>query len=344
MGARQQDVGQGRETGGRIVISAKAPARNSFPAVTSAPLRGTQSFVTVMASTWRRPGLTAIEVLWRWVVGIPWLWFAVRAVLAALRAHPVDTFALEAMTVFQPMVALATLERQIGPLLPPLQATARWLLPVGVAAWAIASTAGRLAIWHRLDASLTRRFTPVAVLGLLRVLLLLLFLWMWIRGIGAAAQYSISSAVQSGAEPNLVLFAAMLVVLTLVTFLLWSLAVWPLDAAPLFVLAEGQGVVGSLRSAMGAPALRSKLVEINLVMGIVKVGLLVFAMVFCATPLPFSAEETQTFLISWWSFVGVCFLVALDFFHAVRRAANLSFFRTVGASKIEATQGPDRAY
>lgn len=315
-----------------------------MPTVAAAPLRGTQSFVTVMASTWRRPGLTALEVLWRWVVGIPWLWFVVRGVSSALRAHPVDPAALEAMTVFQPMAAVDTLERQFAPLLPPLRATAQWLLPAGVAAWAVVSTAGRMAIWRRLDVSLPRRFGPIAVLGLLRVLLLLLFLWIWIRGIGAAARYSISSAVSQGAEPNLVLFSAMLVVLTLLIFLLWCLVVWPLDAAPLFVLGDGQGVTGSLRSALGARVLRSKLVEINLVMGIVKIGLLVLATVFCATPLPFSAEETQTFLISWWSFVGVLFLMALDFFHVVRRAANLSFFRTLVTPIGDTADKANRAY
>lgn len=307
-------------------------------------MRGTQSFVTVMAGTWRRPGLTALEVLWRWAVGLPWMWFAAGALTHALRGHPVNAAALEAMTVFQPMEALDTLNRQLAPLLPPLEATARWLLPVGVAAWAVASTAGRLAIWRRLEPALPGRPGPVAVLGLLRLLLLLAFLWLWVRGIGAAARYSISFAVDRGAEPNLVLFATLLVVLTLLLFLLWSLVVWPLDAAPLFVLAEGQGVVASLRSALRAADLRSKLVEINLVMGIVKVGLLVLAMVFSATPLPFAAEETQTFLVSWWSFVGVLFLLSLDFFHVVRRAANLTFFRTLVTPKKDTKTAAERAY
>lgn len=326
------------------MIPANASARNLSRAAPPAPLRGTQSFVTVMAGTWRRPGLTAIEVFWRWAVGLPWLWFATRGVLQALRAHPVDTVALEAMTVFQPLAALDTLDRQMAPLLPPLRAMGRWLLPSCAAAWVGVSTAGRLAIWRRLDSSLPRRFGPVALLGGLRLLLLLLFFWGWGRGIGAAAQYCIPAAVSAGAEPNLVLFAAIVVVLTLLLFLLWSLVVWPLDAAPLFVLAEGQGVGASLRSALGAGALRSRLVEINLVMGIVKVGLAVLAMVFCATPLPFSAEETQGFLISWWSFVGVLFLIALDFFHVVRRAANLSFFRTLMTPKSDITDAPERAY
>ncbi len=294
-----------------------------------------------MAGTWRRPGLTAIEVLWRWAVGVPWLWFAVRAIVQAVRAHPVDTVALEAMTVFQPMAAANTLSVQLAPLLPPLEALAGWLLPVGIAAWALASTAGRLAIWRRLDSSLPGRFGPVASLGLLRLLLLLAILWLWIRGIGAAAYYSISAAVSAGAEPNLVLFSAMVVVLTLLLFLLWSVVVWPLDAAPLFVLADGQGLGMSLRSALAAGALRSRLIEINLVMGIVKVGLLVLAMVFCATPLPFSAEETQGFLLSWWCFVGVLFLIALDFFHVVRRAVNLAFFRTLVTPKSDTGTSQD---
>lgn len=313
-----------------------------MPPSSEAPLRGTQSFVTVMVSTWKRPGLTLIEVLWRWCVGLPCLWIAVRALTLALRAHPLNTPALEAMTVFQPLAAVNTLQRQVAPLLPPLQAVARWLLPVGAGAWVAASTAGRLAIWRRLDVSLPLRVGPIALLGLLRLVLLLLFFWGWVRGIGAAARYSISSAVGAGAEPNLVLFAAMVVVLTLLTFLLWCLVVWPLDAAPLFALAEGKGVLASLHAALRDRVLRSKLVEINLVMGIVKVGLTVLAMVFSATPLPFSAEETQTFLLSWWSFVGILFLMALDFFHVVRRAANLSFFQALATPPGDLRNDSDR--
>ena len=297
-----------------------------------------------MAGVWKRPRLTALEVLWRWTAGLPFLALAVRALTHALRAHPFDMTALEAMTVFEPAAALRTLQGQIAPLLGPLRSAGRWLFPGGVLAWTIASAAGRLAIWRQLGVFLPGRFGPVAaastlrialriyVLGLLRLLLLLLFFWMWFRGIGAAARYSIFGifdATHAASEPNLVGFAAIVVVLTLALFLLWSLAVWLLDAAPLFALAGGEGVGASLRSALAASALRSELIEINLVMGIVKVGLLVLAMVFSATPLPFAAEETTGFLVGWWSFVGVLFLVALDFFHVVRRAANLSFFETL---------------
>ena len=59
--------------------------------------------------------------------------------------------------------------------------------------------------------------------------------------------------------------------------------------------------------------LRSKLVEINLVLGIVKAALIVLAMVFCATPVPFKEEINGTSLYVWWALVrwvlcGVRFL------------------------------------
>ncbi len=34
-------------------------------------MRGTQSFVHTLSECWRRPSLTALEVLWRWAYGIP---------------------------------------------------------------------------------------------------------------------------------------------------------------------------------------------------------------------------------------------------------------------------------
>lgn len=318
------------------------------------PLRGTQSFVGVMAAMWKRPGLTALEVLWRWIVGAPLLWLTVRAGVQALRAHPLDAAAWEAMTVFQPMAAVQTAGREIAPLLPGLWQTARWLLPLGATAWAVASTLGRGLLWRRLDPSLPARWGPMAALNGLRSLLLAGTLLLWEGAIAVAGRYSLATASTSGigtgkeasVEPNLVLFAAAVVVLTLLLFVLWCLIAWPLDAACLFVLAGRQGFGQALRSAVHAPALRARLVEINLVMGIVKVGLAVLAMVFSATPLPFAAEETRGFLLGWWSFVGVLFLLALDFFHGVRRAANLAFFQALMrpiADRVESLGDSERA-
>ena len=39
--------------------------------IAAGTVRGTQSFVHTLSECWRRPSLTALEVLWRWAYGIP---------------------------------------------------------------------------------------------------------------------------------------------------------------------------------------------------------------------------------------------------------------------------------
>jgi hypothetical protein len=68
-------------------------------------------------------------------------------------------------------------------------------------------------------------------------------------------------------------------------------------------------------------------VEINLVMGIVKIALIVLAMVFSATPLPFESVTTPEFLLSWWVGVTVLYFLGSDFFHVARQVAYLQLWR-----------------
>ena len=67
--------------------------------------------------------------------------------------------------------------------------------------------------------------------------------------------------------------------------------------------------------------------EINLVMGIVKIALIVLAMVFSATPLPFQTVTTPEFLAWWWAGVAMLYLVGSDFFHVARLVAYLGLLR-----------------
>ena len=127
--------------------------------------------------------------------------------------------------------------------------------------------------------------------------------------------------MERGLEPSYVPGFAMAVTATLLLFVLWAAVSWVLRIAPVLTMSHGLGVVESLRAAVRLGALKSKLIEINLVMGIVKVALLVLVMVFSACPLPFESVESQSFLMWWWSGVGVLYLVASDYFHVVRTAA-----------------------
>jgi hypothetical protein len=119
----------------------------------------------------------------------------------------------------------------------------------------------------------------------------------------------------------------MAVTVTLLVFLLWVSTNWILRIAPILAMSRRLGALASLRAAVRIGVLRSKLIEINLVMGIVKVALIVLAMVFSSCPLPFESVESQTFLACWSIGVGVLFLVASDYFHVVRAAAYDALFR-----------------
>ena len=117
--------------------------------------------------------------------------------------------------------------------------------------------------------------------------------------------------------------AALAIVTTLGLFTLWMTMSWSLWLAPILAMLHRLGLAGGLRAALRSGPLRGKLVEINLVMGIIKIALLVLAVVLSSTPLPFETIATRTFLLWWWAGASVLFLLASDFFHAARLVAYL---------------------
>jgi hypothetical protein len=59
----------------------------------------------------------------------------------------------------------------------------------------------------------------------------------------------------------------------------------------------------------------------------VKIALIVLAMVFSASPLPFESVATPEFLFFWWLLMTVLYFVASDFFHVARQVAYLQLWR-----------------
>jgi len=78
--------------------------------------------------------------------------------------------------------------------------------------------------------------------------------------------------------------------------------------------------------SLGKP-FRAKLVEINLVMGIVKLALIVVAMVFSSVLIPFSDEVGAGALHLEWVVVSVFYFVASDYFQVVRLKGFVEFWR-----------------
>ena len=295
--------------------------------IAAGTVRGTQSFVHTLSACWKRPSLTALEVLWRWLYGIPALLVLRYEGLKILQETPVDWVALRSMTVLDPMGATTTLAKAMMALLPPVLSVALWLAPLLVVVWVVVSAVGRTVVMRRVDGRLHARVGTLIVLQAIRVVALLGSFLVWFWGMEWAAGVTVTGPIATGGEPNLVGYFALAIVGTLGLFMLWAVVSWALSVAPLLAMLRGLGVGGSLAAAFRVGPVRSKLVEINLVMGIVKIALIVLALVFSASPLPFESVTTPEFLFWWWLLVTGVYFVASDFFHVARQVAYLQLWR-----------------
>lgn len=301
--------------------------RGDLVSAADGSVRGTQSFVRTLSECWSRPSLTALEILWRWTYGVPALLLLWHVAKSILSETSLDLNALQAMTVTRPLDAAQTLAAAMAVLLPPVSREAIWLVPVLLFAWVVWSSVGRTIVLRRADSELHARPWTMMVLQLIRVLALGAAFVLWLLCLRGAAADTVTGPLARGEDPNLVTYFAFAIVSTLGVFALWAVISWFLSIAPLLSMLRNQGVVPSLSAALKVGPLRSKLVELNLVMGIVKVALLVLAMVFSATPLPFESIATTAFLNVWWVIVAIAYFMASDFFHVARAVAYLKLWR-----------------
>jgi hypothetical protein len=303
------------------------PVQQDGVVIAAGTVRGTQSFVHTLTACWKRPSLTALEVLWRWLYGIPALLVLRYEALKILQETPIDFAALRNMTVLDPMGSAATMAKALMVLLPPVLRLAMWLAPLMVVVWVLVSSVGRTVVMRRVDNRLHTRLGTLIVLQAVRVVALLASFVVWFWCMERAADVTVTGPLARGGEPNLVGYFSLVIVGTLVLFLSWAVVSWALSVAPLLAMLRGLGAGGSLAAAFRLGPLKSKLVEINLVMGIVKIALIVLAMVFSASPLPFESVATPEFLFFWWFLMTVLYFVASDFFHVARQVAYLQLWR-----------------
>ena len=303
----------------------------------AAPLRGTQSLVGQMGWVFERPLLTALEVAWRWIFGVPFLvlcWIEAQRVLAAL---PPESAGLTALDPQNPWVAAVQLSNAWALYQPHVAAVLCWLLPLAALVWVVVSGLGRNLVLKRMEPSL--RFRPIEMMALQASWLALFAVtyWGWFRSIAWVA----ATHITPGAEPDLVGYSMGVIFLSLGFFTAWALASWALSIAPLLMLLEERSALSSIgQSFRLGKAMMAKLVEINLVMGIVKLALLVLAMVLSAAPLPFS-DQLGSGTLRWISAVAVIFyLVASDYFHVVRLKGFVEFWKMFRSSKAASHLNP----
>ena len=288
-------------------------------------VRATQSAVGQMGWVFAHPSLTALEVAWRWIFGAPMLlvcWIQAQRILAQL---PPDSTGLDKVNLQDPWVSAVRLADAWDLYRPHVVHVLVWLGPLAAVAWVVISALGRNLVMKRLEPDLP--FRPVSMIALQAAWLaaLIFTCWAWFRSIGWAADQHIGN----GAEPDLVGYTVWVIVFTLGFFTLWALISWAVAIAPMLVLLENRSAFSGLRESLrlGKP-FTSKLVEINLVMGIVKLALLVLAMVFSSVLIPFAEQVGAGTLHIEWFVVSIFYFVASDYFQVVRLKGFIEFWRS----------------
>ena len=301
------------------------------------PVRGTQSFVGTLSACWRRPGVTALEVLWRWcfgVVALGFVWWRFARVAwldlgldRALLNDPVGAITADTVGAAGKIAgAVSILARTVWSL-------GWWVGPVLVVGWIVVSSVGRTVVLRRVDERLRARVGTLMGLQAVRMTALAGVFGAWYLGAGAAARVMVTGPLGRHEDPNLVGFCAAVIVLSLGLFVGWAAVSWVVQVAPLLAMSRGLGVLASLRAALGLGAVRAKLAEVNLVLAVVKIALIVLAMVFSATPLPFEGVTTPGFLAWWWCGVGLLYVLWSDFFHVARLVGYLQLLRVYEGDK-----------
>lgn len=287
-----------------------------------APIRGTQSFVGMMSFVWKRPGLTGIEVVSRWIAWLPLLLCA--SIYVGALGMDVHLNLARAQAMWSESQTSFTLLEH-GAYLFSFQAGAFALgtLPLLACAalWGVISGFGRALLLRRIHPQLLARRFTLCVLAMSRVVLMTALLAGWLLVLVAGWIHFVQGPQSRGEYPGYVPGFALVLILTVLLFVLWSATSWIFRLAPMLAMGLGVGPVEAVRVAWKTGPLRGKLIEINLVMGVVKLGLIVWAMAISASPLPFANNETEGFLHAWWAGTFVVWVVASDYFHVVRQAA-----------------------
>jgi hypothetical protein len=289
-------------------------------------VRGTQSLIRAIGECWRRPGLLALELAWRWGFGLPALalltWLGVRlAARIQFGDLGLDDFSLQ-----YPLAAAQITGAAIARVGPPVLALAFWLVPCLAVGWAVASGVGRGLVLRRMDPEMRAqpRFpaTVLILLQLARIVALGGAIAGWWFGLRWAAAETLG-----GAEPNLVGYLAWAICLSLGAFAVWALLSWILSIAPMIVMLESVGFWTSLGRSLRLGGLAGKLAEVNLSLGIVKLILVALAIVLSVTPIPLAPEMQGLPLYVWWAVVTVVYLIASDFFQVARLVVFVHLWR-----------------
>ncbi|MGA2207141.1 MAG: hypothetical protein ABSG10_10475 [Terracidiphilus sp.] len=298
------------------------------------PVRGTQLLVGHMSAAFRRPSLLAIEIAWRWLFGIPFLLVCLQQGQQLLAEFPMESSGVSSINTQNPWIGAVELAKVCAFYQPHLLALLRWMLPAAALAWVIVSGLGRNLLLIRMEPRAPFRPIPMIAMQAARLVLLGVTLRCWL----GCMQWVSATYVTAGSEPNLVGYCIWAIFLALGFFTAFALVSWVFTIAPLVALLERRSTLSALgRSLRLGKPFTGKLVEINLVLGIVKLALLVLALVFTAAPVPFSDELGTGALRAALAAATFIYLVANDYCQVVRLRAFLEFWSVFRGPAVRAS-------
>ena len=290
------------------------------------PVRGTQLLVEHISGVFRSPLLLVIEVAWRWLFGIPFLLVCWRWATTTL--GKMEYMGLNGIDWGNPWLAATQLSSTWNIYAPSVGEFLRHLLLPTAIAWIAISGLGRAWLLMRLGKSVSAnsQFRPATTM-----LLQAMWLGLWlvaVYGWYLSMAWVAATHINIAGEPDLIGYFIWAIFLSLGFFTIFALTSWPLSIAPVLALLDGCSALDALAQSFTlGKAFTSKLVEINLVMGIVKLALVVLAMVFSAAPLPFGDELGSGALRMISAASVVFYFVANDFFQVVRLKAFVEFWK-----------------
>lgn len=296
----------------------------TFDSHAAKPVRGTQQMVDHMGWVIRRPRLTLIEIAWRWIFAIPFLYVCWRQIQHIVLALPPDRAGVNLLNTQNPWISGVQLGVVWTNYLPYVLHVAVWLIPAGFVAWSAVAGLGRSVLLRRLQPQVSYRPFTIMFLQGCWLALLMGFFAAWY----ACIQWIAATHIASSGEPDLVGYSVWTIFASLGLFTLWAATSWPLTIAPILALVERRSAFSALAQSFRlGKTFTGKLIEINLAMGIVKLMLIVLAMVFSSAPVPFAEEVGSGALHFALALSFLFYCIAGDYFKVVRLKAFIEFWR-----------------
>jgi hypothetical protein len=263
----------------------------------------------------RDPTLLLIEIGWRWTFGAIAILGCSLSAFLFLDSVTVDPRRLQALAALNPLQLAQNIAEGIASLGSVLLRIAFAVGLVLAAIWVLFSALGRYATLARPALTPGASLQVCLLVSVLRAMLTLASIVAWfIAGLFATA---IGSVTARSGSPNFGLMSAVLLLAFLVIVSVWSMLNWILSLAP---LASELSWSQSLRSTLKLiRSRRDELLEISIVNGILRAGLLVIAVLLSVAA---SSVITNTrVLIADLLAIALLYFLITDFLYVARLVA-----------------------